>query len=89
MLIYAGTDLIVGFATYGSYLNLLLVFLIGAVCMISLGLLVAVRTASEELADGLLNHISWTMVVSPASGFRWKVCIQPCRSWRYCFRCLM
>jgi ABC-2 type transport system permease protein len=48
MLINVGIDLIVGFAMYGSNLNLLLVLLMGAVCMISHGLLVAVRTASEK-----------------------------------------
>ncbi len=61
-LVYVGTDLIVGFAMYGSYLNLALVFTLGAVCMISLGLLVASRTASEELAGGLLNIVSWPMM---------------------------
>jgi hypothetical protein len=33
-------------------------FTLGAVCMISLGLLVITRTASKELAGGLLNVIS-------------------------------
>jgi len=47
---------------YGSYLNLFLVFALGAVCMISLGLMIAARTASEELAGGLLNLISWPMM---------------------------
>ena len=62
VLVFIGTDLIVGFAMYGSYLNLLLVFVLGAISMISLGLLVATRTASEELAGGLLNIISWPMM---------------------------
>jgi ABC-2 type transport system permease protein len=61
-LVFIGTDLIVGFAMYGSYFDLALVFTFGAVCMISLGLLVAARTASEELAGGLLNIVSWPMM---------------------------
>jgi ABC-2 type transport system permease protein len=62
VLVFVGTDLFVGFAMYGSYLNLFLVFALGAVCMISLGLMIAARTASEELAGGLLNLISWPMM---------------------------
>jgi len=62
VLVFIGTHLVVGFTMYGSYLSLLLVFVLGAVCMISLGLLVAARTASEELAGGLLNIVSWPMM---------------------------
>ncbi|MGH8502057.1 MAG: ABC transporter permease [Gammaproteobacteria bacterium] len=62
VLVFIGTDLVVGFTMYGNYLSLLLVFVLGAVCMISLGLLVAARTASEELAGGLLNIVSWPMM---------------------------
>ncbi len=62
VLIFIGTDLIIGFTMYGSYLNLALVFTLGAVSMISLGLLIAARTASEELAGGLLNAIGWPMM---------------------------
>jgi ABC-2 type transport system permease protein len=62
VVVFIGTNLIVDFAMYGSYLNLALVFALGAVSMISLGLVVAARTASEELAGGLLNIISWPMM---------------------------
>ncbi len=62
VLVFIGTNMVVGFAMYGSYLSLLLVFALGAVCMISLGLLIASRTASEEFASGLLNVVSWPMV---------------------------
>ncbi len=61
-LVFIGTDLLIGFPMYGSYLNLLLVFTLGAVCLISLGLLVSSRLASEELAGGILNAISWPMM---------------------------
>lgn len=57
-----GTNLFVHFAMYGSYLLLFLVFAMGAICMISMGLLIAARIASEELAEGLLNLISWPMM---------------------------
>ncbi len=61
--VYLGTDLFVGFHMYGSYLNLLLVLVIGTISMISVGLLVAARMASEEAANGLLNLISWPMML--------------------------
>jgi ABC-2 type transport system permease protein len=60
--VYVGCDLFINFSMHGSYWNLLLVFALGAMSMISLGLLVAARTASEELAGGILNLISWPMI---------------------------
>ena len=62
IVVYTGTDLFIDFSMHGSYWNLLLVFALGAVSMISMGLLVAARTASEELAGGVLNLISWPMM---------------------------
>lgn len=59
--VFAGTDGFIGFPMHGSYLNLLLVFAIGALSLISLGMIVAARTTSEELAGGLLNVLSWPM----------------------------
>jgi len=62
MVVFFGTNLFVDFAMYGSYLTLFLVFSLGAFCMISMGLVIAARLASEELAEGLLNLISWPMM---------------------------
>jgi len=61
-MVYLGTDYFIDFSMYGSYLNLLLVFALGAFCMISMGLVVAARIRSEELAGGLLNMITWPMM---------------------------
>jgi ABC-type multidrug transport system permease subunit len=61
--VFLGADLILDFPMHGSYLALFLVFLAGSLCMISVGLLVASRIRSEELADGLLNLISWPMMI--------------------------
>jgi ABC-type multidrug transport system permease subunit len=47
----------------GSYLALVLAYVAGALCFISLGLLVASRLRTEELADGILNIISWPMLL--------------------------
>ena len=62
VVVYAGCHWLIGFAMYGSYLNLLLVFTLGAFAMISMGLIVAARVKSEEMAGGLLNLMSWPMM---------------------------
>ncbi|HEY9051458.1 MAG TPA: ABC transporter permease [Gammaproteobacteria bacterium] len=60
--VYFGTHYFIGFSMHGSYLDLFLVFGLGAFSMICLGLIVAARLRSEELADGVLNLISWPMM---------------------------
>lgn len=60
--IYAGCDFFFGFQMNGSYLDLLIVFALGCMSLISLGLVVASRTASEELANGSLNMMSMPMM---------------------------
>ena len=61
--IYAGTHILLDTRMEGSYLTLLLIVMIGAVSLISLGLMVAARVTSEELAGGLLNMINWPMML--------------------------
>ncbi len=61
--VYMGTHLILGTRMEGSYLLLLLVAAIGAVSLVSMGLVVAARVTSEELAGGLLNLINWPMML--------------------------
>jgi len=62
VLVYAGTNFFLKFQMHGSYLTLFLVAAIGALSLISLGLVVAARTASEEFAGGLLNMLSSPMM---------------------------
>jgi len=62
-LVYAGTDIFIGFRMNGSYLTLLLVLTLGTLSMISLGLIIAARMANEEAANGLLNMLSWPMMM--------------------------
>ncbi|TVO72254.1 ABC transporter permease [Sedimenticola selenatireducens] len=62
-LVYAGTDLLVGFRMYGSYLSLLLVLVLGTFSMICLSLIVAARLSNEETANGILNLVSWPMMM--------------------------
>lgn len=61
--VYLGTDLFLDYMMNGSYLLLLLITTLGAISMISLGLLIAARVTSEELAGGLLNLASWPMMI--------------------------
>jgi ABC-2 type transport system permease protein len=61
--VYLATHLILDTRMDGSYLTLLLVTVVGCISMISLGLLIAARVTSEELAGGLLNMISWPMMI--------------------------
>jgi ABC-2 type transport system permease protein len=61
--VYVGADLLIGFEMVGSHLVLLLVAAAGGMAMVSLGLLVAARVTSEELAGGLLNLFSWPMML--------------------------
>lgn len=62
VVVFFGTHLFVDFAMYGDYLSLFVAFAMGGICMISMGLVIAARIASEELAEGLLNLISWPMM---------------------------
>ncbi len=61
--VYAGTHYFLDTRMEGSLLTLFLVALLGAVSLISLGLLVAARVTSEELAGGLLNMTTWPMMM--------------------------
>jgi len=60
MIIFSGfLDVII----LGNVFHLLLITLAGALAMIAIGLLVACRTANEELASGLLNVATWPMLL--------------------------
>jgi ABC-type multidrug transport system permease subunit len=63
MLVYVGCNYFIHFQMRGSYLNLFLISTLGAICMISLGLLVASRLSSEEFAGGILNLLTWPMML--------------------------
>ena len=60
--VFIGCDMLIGFAMHGSYINLFLVYVLGAISMISMGLIVAARVKSEEMAGGLLNVLTWPMM---------------------------
>lgn len=60
---FIGLDYFLDFHMEGSYLTLFGVTLLGAVCTIAVGLVVAARVTSEEFAGGILNMISWPMMI--------------------------
>jgi ABC-type multidrug transport system permease subunit len=62
VVVYVGCDFLIHFRMQGSYFALFIVFTVGSLCLISLGILMACRTASEEFAGGILNLISWPMM---------------------------
>jgi ABC-type multidrug transport system permease subunit len=62
VLIYIGMDYFVDFRMNGSYIDLFIVFTLGCICLICCGLVIAARISSEEVANGLLNLISWPMM---------------------------
>ena len=60
--VFYATNFFVNFVMNGSHINLFLVFALGALSMISLGLVIAARVTSEETAGGMLNLFSWPMM---------------------------
>lgn len=62
VVVFAGTNVFLHFLMLGSYLNLLLLMIVGSLCMISLGLVFAARIRNEELAGGLFNLVTFPML---------------------------
>lgn len=60
---YLLMDAFLHFRMEGSYASLLLVTVLGAFAMTAMGLTVSARVRSEELAGGILNLLSWPMMV--------------------------
>ncbi len=61
--IFIGCDIMFDFYMLGSYLDLFVIAVLGAMSLISLGLVIAARSQSEELTGGLLNMASWPMMI--------------------------
>ncbi len=61
--ILAGCVLMLDLRMEGSWLDLTLALAAGCLTMICIGLVVASRVSSEELAGGLLNVLSWPMMI--------------------------
>ena len=61
--VYSGCNVFFDFFMMGSYVDLFIIGALGGFCLISLGLLVASRSKSDELIGGLLNVTSWPMMM--------------------------
>jgi ABC-type multidrug transport system permease subunit len=62
-IVFVICDIFIDFFMRGSYVDLFVVFATGAFTLISLGLVIAGRIKSEELSNGILNLISWPMML--------------------------
>ena len=63
VVLYLGISTIIGFHNAGNTLLLLLVAILAALSMVALGLTIAARFSSEELVGGLLNILTWPMML--------------------------
>ena len=63
VIVYAGTNVFLKFVMKGSYLNLLLIAVLGILCMIAIGLVFASRFKSEELTTGMMNLLTVPMMI--------------------------
>jgi ABC-2 type transport system permease protein len=62
-ILYFGIGAVIGFHSAGNILLLALLAALGALSMIALGLTIAARFSSEELVGGLLNLLTWPMML--------------------------
>jgi ABC-2 type transport system permease protein len=62
-ILYVGIGTIIKFHCAGNALVLIPLVVVGALSMISLGLIVAAGISSEELVGGLLNLLTWPMML--------------------------
>jgi ABC-2 type transport system permease protein len=63
VILYVGIGTLIGFHSAGSVPLLALLAVLGALSMIALGLTVAARVSSEELVGGILNLLTWPMML--------------------------
>ncbi len=63
LFVFVACHWFISFVIVGSYLLLFFLFALGSFCMIALALIIAARTSSEELANGVLNLLSWPMLI--------------------------
>jgi ABC-type multidrug transport system permease subunit len=63
LLILYGGAFLTGAQNKGALLDIVVLLVCGSLAMISIGVLVASRTGSEELAGGLVQVVSWPMML--------------------------
>jgi ABC-type multidrug transport system permease subunit len=63
LILYSGIGTVIHFHNAGSNALLLLVAVLGCLSLIAFGLIVAARFASEEVVGGMLNLLTWPMML--------------------------
>ncbi len=63
LILYIGIGRVIQFHNAGSNALLLLVAVLGSLSLIAFGLIVAARFASEEVVGGMLNFLTWPMML--------------------------
>ena len=63
IVVFTGTNFFLKFVVNGSYILLILITMLAIFCMISFGLIFAARIKSEELASGLMNLLTFPMII--------------------------
>ena len=63
IMVYVVADFFIDFLMLGSYWLLILVAVLGDIAILSIALVIAARFSSEELANGLLNLLSFPMLL--------------------------
>jgi ABC-type multidrug transport system permease subunit len=61
--LYVGIGTIIHFHRAGSGLLVILIGVLGALSMVAMGLTIAARFSSEEVVGGLLNMLTWPMML--------------------------
>jgi ABC-2 type transport system permease protein len=61
--LYVGIGTIIHFHRAGNILLVILIGLLGALSMVAMGLTIAARFSSEEVVGGLLNLLTWPMML--------------------------
>lgn len=62
IILYVGSVLIHPFEMRGSYIDFLLIYILGCLSLSSIGLVIASRITSDEFANGLINFIVFPMM---------------------------
>ena len=61
--LYVGIGMIIHFHRAGSIVLVILIGVLGALSMVAMGLTIAARFSSEEVVGGLLNLLTWPMML--------------------------
>jgi ABC-2 type transport system permease protein len=61
-MVLGGSMVLIGFRPQGNWVDLFFFLCVSSAAMISLGLVVAARISSEEVAEGILNLMTWPMI---------------------------